>query len=495
MSKNEKKKKKKGKEQVERVFDAVTGFTVPVHTVNESFISLLQDPIPLKTANEQVITREAGLFVKEDEQVSLINADPEPSLTDFPVAEKKAPPSKPQANVYPGTSVCFYFQVHQPFRLRNYNFDQVGVDHFYENYDQNVAILNKVADKCYLPTNAKIMELMKRHKGRFKVSYSISGVALEQFELYRPDVIKSFQDLVSTGNAELLAETYHHSLSFLFSKEEFDRQVELHGKKVKELFGIKPVVFRNTELIFSNDLAVHVASMGYKAMLCEGADKWLHQRSPNRVYHSPGMDNFPLLLKNYRLSDDIAFRFSNREWKDWPLTAEKFSNWLHEHAGDAETINLFMDYETFGEHQWKETGIFNFLDDLPEMILDHPDFYFRTPSEVLAVHPVRDVYDVPQFTSWADAERDLSAWNENEMQREALEKIYALEKAVKETGDEDLLKVWGKLQTSDHFYYMSTKFWADGDVHKYFSPFQSPYEACTYYMNVLSDLEKTISAG
>jgi alpha-amylase len=488
MANEVKKKKKKMKppksgNDVEKIFDAVTGFTVPVYPVNENFTSLL---LP---ENEKITA-------DPPDQPSLVSEKRAPETAPGKRAAVTAKPKPAKAIIEEkkkiGTSVCFYFQVHQPFRLRAYNFDQIGHDHFYENYDQNVTILNKVADKCYLPTNAKILELLMRHKGRMKVSYSISGVALEQFELYRPDVIKSFQALVASGYVEILAETYYHSLSFLYSKSEFDRQVALHRKKIKSLFETDPAVFRNTELIFSNDLAQHVAGMGYKGMLCEGADKSLMGRSPNKVYQSPGLDNFGLLLKNYRLSDDIAFRFSNREWENWPLTAGKFSQWLHDHAGNAETINLFMDYETFGEHQWKETGIFDFLDTVPEMILEHPDFYFRTPGEVLEVHPVRDAYDVPDFTSWADAERDLSAWNENEMQQEALDSIYALESAVKETGNEDLLKVWGKLQTSDHFYYMSTKFWADGDVHKYFSPFESPYDAAIYYMNVISDLEKTV---
>lgn len=391
-----------------------------------------------------------------------------------------------------GTSICFYFQVHQPFRLRNYNFDEIGSNHYYENYDQNLEILNKVADKCYLPTNAKLLELMTRHKGKFKVAFSISGCALEQFELYRPDVLRSFKALITSGYVEVLGETYYHSLSYLYSIEEFDRQAQKHRQKIKELFDVEPAVFRFTELIFNNELAQHIASKGYGGMLCEGVDKWLKGKSPNHVYRSPGLSNFSLLLKNYQLSDDIAFRFSNREWSNWPLTAEKFATWLHDHASDAETINLFMDYETFGEHQWKETGIFDFLDYLPEYVLGHPDFSFRTPGEVMRLYEPRGVYDVPDYSSWADEERDLSAWRENEMQKEALEKIYALEKSVYKTGNEDLIKVWGKLQTSDHFYYMSTKFWADGDVHKYFSPFPSPYDACVYYMNVISDLEKTI---
>ncbi|MBA3647614.1 MAG: alpha-amylase [Chitinophagales bacterium] len=392
-----------------------------------------------------------------------------------------------------GTAVCIYFQVHQPFRLREYSFTHIGNDHFYENYEQNIAILNQVSEKCYLPANKKFLELLSLYKGKFKLTYSFSGVVLEQLQLYRPDVLESFQALVASGYVEILEETYYHSLSYIFSKNEFDRQVQMHHDKVKELFSAEPTIFRNTELIFNNDIADHIAGLGYRGMLCEGADKWLNGRSPNQVFAVPGKENFGLLLKNYRLSDDIAFRFSNSGWEHWPLTAEKFTNWIHKHAGAAETINLFMDYETFGEHQWKETGIFNFISNLPPLILKHPDFHFRTASEVLELYPVRDIYDVPDYTSWADADRDISAWNENEMQKEAFNRIYALENAVKQTQDADLLKVWGKLQTSDHFYYMSTKFWSDGDVHKYFSPFNSPYDAAIYYMNILSDLEKILT--
>jgi alpha-amylase len=390
------------------------------------------------------------------------------------------------------TSVCFYFQVHQPFRIRNYGYIEIGSNHFYEDYEKNFEILNKVADKCYLPTNTKMLKLIKRHNGKFRISYSISGVALEQFEQYRPEVIESFKKLVDTGCVEILSETYYHSLSFLYSKQEFERQVKKHFQKVKLHLGVEPTTFRNTELIFSNEIAQYVSAMGFKGMLCEGVDRFLFERTPNYVYASPGIDDFKLLLKNYKLSDDIAFRFSNKQWEDHPLTSEKFANWVHGHAGDAECINLFMDYETFGEHQWKETGIFNFLDHLPEKILAHPDFNFKTPTEVMESFTARDIYDVPYTTSWADAERDLSAWNENKMQKFSLHKIYSLEKKVKKSNNQELVDTWAKLTTSDHFYYMSTKFWSDGDVHKYFSPYDSPYDAHIFYMNVLSDFEQTI---
>ncbi|HYG39089.1 MAG TPA: glycoside hydrolase family 57 protein [Cytophagales bacterium] len=389
------------------------------------------------------------------------------------------------------TSICFYFQVHQPFRLKDFNFFKIGSDHFYENDNQNKELLYRIADKSYLPANQKILDLIHQSGGKFRVSYSISGTALEQFEAYRPDVIESFRDLVKTGCVEILAETYYHSLSFLYSKSEFERQVKKHSDKVKALLGVEPKVFRNTELIYNNDIAAAINKMGYKAILCEGVDRILNERSPNFVYKAAG-SGMNCLLKNYKLSDDIAFRFSNQNWDEYPLTAPKFANWVHSVAGNGEVINLFMDYETFGEHQWAESGIFRFLEHLPMEVLKHPDFDFKTPSEIVDTYPAKGVYDAPFFTSWADEERDLSAWLENSMQGEAIKRIYNLEQKVLQKGQKELVEVWGKLQTSDHFYYMSTKFWNDGDVHKYFSPYDSPFDAYINYMNVLSDFELCI---
>jgi alpha-amylase len=390
------------------------------------------------------------------------------------------------------TSICFYFQVHQPFRIRRYDFDEIGINSFYEDHEKNVSILKKVAEKCYLPANEKMLQLINQHGGKFRVAYSISGTALEQFELYQPEVIDSFRKLAETGCVEFLGETYYHSLSYIYSPDEFHRQVLKHYFKIQELLGVTPSVFRNTELIFSNELARTVAAMGFRGMLCEGVDRLLNGQSPNHVFSSPGVENFGLLLKNYKLSDDIAFRFSNSHWEEFPLTADKYSTWVHDHASDSETINLFMDYETFGEHQWKETGIFEFLGHVPGEVLKHGDFDFKTPSEVIESYPARKIYEAPYFTSWADTERDLSAWMENKMQQHALSRIYSLENKVKQTKDKDLLNVWSKMQTSDHFYYMCTKYWSDGDVHKYFSPYDSPYDANIYYMNALSDLEITL---
>ena len=389
-------------------------------------------------------------------------------------------------------SVCFYFQVHQPFRLKRYSFFDIGQDHYYEDSEKNRAILDKVSDKCYLKTNQRMLDLIRRHEGRFRISYSLSGVFIEQCENYRPDVLQSFIELAKTGCVEFISETYYHSLSFLFSKKEFKRQIQEHDEKIKQYFGQTPAVFRNTELIYNNELAACMEKMGYKGILCEGVDRLLGHRSPNFVYQPAGTRKIKALLKNYRLSDDIAFRFSDRNWADFPLTADKFAGWVHKVAGNGEVINLFMDYETFGEHQWESTGIFEFLDFLPGEIMKHPDFDFKTPSEVLASYPARGEYDAHDFISWADIERDLSAWKSNSMQEEALNKVFSFEKRVMAVGNQDLTDTWGKLQTSDHFYYMCTKFWSDGDVHKYFSPYDSPYDAYIYYMNVLSDFELSL---
>jgi alpha-amylase len=386
-------------------------------------------------------------------------------------------------------SICFYFQVHQPFRLRNYSFFDIGQSFIYEDDKKNQEIMNKVAEKCYLRTNKKMLELIHRHQGKFRISYSISGTAIEQFEKYRPDVLESFVELAKTGCVEFLSETYSHSLSFIYSKDEFKRQVQKHAAIIKKHFNQTPKVFRNTELIYNNELASFIEDMGYEGIISEGVDRILGERSPNFLYRPVNTKKIKVLLKNYRLSDDIAFRFSDKGWKEFPLTVDKFKHWVFNVAGNGETINLFMDYETFGEHQWESTGIFDFLDHLPGAILSRPDFDFKTPSEVIASYPARDVYDAHHFTSWADMERDLSAWLSNSMQKEAMNRIYSIEKDVLNCNDPGILNVWERLQTSDHYYYMCTKFWNDGDVHKYFSPYDSPYDAYLYFMNAFSDLE------
>lgn len=393
------------------------------------------------------------------------------------------------------SAICFYFQVHQPYRLRHYTFFDIGQSPFYEDEDANCGILLKVARKCYLPMNALLLKLIKRHEGRFKISFSISGTALDQFEAYAPEVIQSYRELMATGCVEMLSETYTHSLSFLYSPEEFRAQVRQHDDRIEELFGVRPVVFRNTELIYNNALARAVEDMGYKAILAEGADHVLGWRSPNFLYRPAGCDKLKLLLKNYSLSDDIAFRFSNHQWPEFPLTADKFTNWAQAAVASGNIINLFMDYETFGEHQWETTGIFQFMEALPDYILRLPGFGFVTPSEAADRYdPVADL-DVHNFMSWADAERDLTAWLGNDMQHDAIEAVYRLEPKIRQLNNPGMLRTWQRLQTSDHFYYMCTKWFADGDVHSYFNPYGTPYDAYINYMNVLADFSLRLDAA
>ncbi|MBR3799485.1 MAG: glycoside hydrolase family 57 protein [Bacteroidales bacterium] len=384
-------------------------------------------------------------------------------------------------------SICFYFQVHQPFRLKKYRFFDIGNDHSYYNDYENRTIMRKVAEKCYLPANQLMLDLVNEYGDNFKIAYSLSGTVIDQFELYAPDVLESFQKLFATGRVELLDETYSHSLSALRPEDVFEYQVNRHRRKVKELFGLQPKIFRNTELIYSDEIGEKVAKLGYEGMLTEGARHIMGWKSPNYLYCNAINPKLKLLLKNFKLSDDIAFRFSNQAWEEYPLTAEKYVAWLNAIDPNEEVINLFMDYETFGEHQWKETGIFDFMRALPEKVFKYSDYQFHTPSEVVAKHNPVGVLNVPYPISWADEERDLTAWLGNELQNEAFENLYKLFERVKELDDPELWRDWLYLQTSDHFYYMCTKWFSDGDVHKYFNPYSSPYEAFINYMNILSD--------
>lgn len=384
-------------------------------------------------------------------------------------------------------SVCFYFQVHQPFRLNTYRFFDMGNNPYYFNEHQNEYLVRRIADRCYLPMNKLILELIEEFGSRFKVSYSISGMALDQFELYAPEVLVSFKKLAATGCVEFLAETYGHSLASLANAEEFEKQVTKHREKINTLFGQKPETFRNTELIYSDAIGEHVAKMGFKTMLAEGAKHILGWKSPNFLYCNAINPKLKVLTRNYELSDDISFRFSNQTWKEWPLTADKFAWWLNEIPAQEECVNLFMDYETFGEHQWVETGIFDFMRQLPGAILSQTNFSFNTPSEVSAgLQPVAPIHVLSPI-SWADEERDTTAWLGNDLQDDAFKRVYALEEQVSASKNEELKRVWELLQTSDHFYYMCTKWFSDGDVHKYFNAYNSPYEAYINYMNVLSD--------
>ena len=386
-------------------------------------------------------------------------------------------------------SVCFYFQVHQPFRLRHYTvFDRTP--RYFDEF-KNASICRKVANKCYLPSNRLLLDTIRRYEGRFKVSFSVTGIILEQFQKYCPEVMSTFDALAETGCVEFLAETYYHSLSFLYSHDEFIEQVNKHSEIIQKLYGQKPRVFRNTELIYSNALAEVIDKTNcFDAIITEGADHILGHRNSNFVYRPPNCQRVKLLLKNYSLSDDIAFRFSNRGWAEYPLMADKFAQWINRVNGNGQCVNLFMDYETFGEHQWEDTGIFDFMHHLPEEVLRHPDNNFMTPSEVVDTYEAVDVVDVPHIISWADTERDLSAWLGNAMQSNALHEIYKIEKLIKQTQNDELIADWRRMQTSDHFYYMCTKYFADGDVHKYFNPYESPYDSYINFMNVLGNLRQ-----
>jgi len=390
-------------------------------------------------------------------------------------------------------SVCFYFQVHQPYRLRRYTVFDTGCDYFDDG--RNEQICREVAERCYLPSNRLMLDLIRRYEGRFRIAFSLTGVVLEQFERYAPRVIDSFRELYETGCVEFLAETYYHSLSFLYSRSEFEEQVRLHGGKLKSLFGVEPKVFRNTELIYNNDLAYYVDGMGFCGILAEGVEDVLQFRSPNRLYRPTHTDQIVVLLKNYRLSDDIAFRFSNRQWSEWPLTAAKFARWLCQAGSAGPTVNLFLDYESLGEHQWADSGIFMFFRELPGEVFKDAGMDFKTPSEVIASYPVTDELDVPHMISWADSERDLSAWLGNAMQSNALHELYRLEPEIRAAGDERLLQDWRRLQSSDHFYYMSTKHLADGAVHDYFNPYESPYDSYINFMNVLDHLRSRVGVS
>jgi alpha-amylase len=383
-------------------------------------------------------------------------------------------------------SVVFYFQVHQPFRLRRYSvFDS---DQHYFDDVRNEQICRKVAQKCYLPANHLMLDLIKRHQGRFRISYSLTGTVIEQFKRWAPEVLETFKALAATGCVEFICETYYHSLAFLYNRGEFVNQARIHRQHMQELLGQSPRIFRNTELTYNNDVAKAVDDMGFEAILTEGADFVLGYRSPNFLYNPPNCKRLRMLMKNYRLSDDIAFRFSNRAWSEWPLKAEKFAGWVDQINGNGFVCNLFMDYETFGEHQWAETGIFDFMRALPDRILQNGKNDFLTVSQAVDRYaPVGEV-DVPHMISWADTERDISAWLGNSMQSNALHDVYALADDVLASGDIDLIGDWRKLQTSDHFYYMCTKWFADGDVHKYFNPYESPYDAYINYMNILDNV-------
>ncbi|MFP4053205.1 MAG: glycoside hydrolase family 57 protein [Phycisphaerae bacterium] len=390
-------------------------------------------------------------------------------------------------------SVVFYFQVHQPFRLRRYSIFDSDTSYFDEH--RNEQICRKVTEKCYLPATQLMLDLVREHQGRFRISYAVTGTVIEQFRRWAPEVLDLLIELAKTGAVEFIAETYYHSLAFLYNRDEFVAQILKHCHLMEELFGQRPKVFRNTELTYNNDVAKVIEDMDFEAILTEGADFVLGYRSPNFIYNPPNCANLRMLLKNYRLSDDVAFRFSNRGWAEWPLTTEKFAGWVDQINGNGYVCNLFMDYETFGEHQWADTGIFEFLRALPGRIMETGKNDFLTVSEAAERYPTVGEVDIPHMISWADTERDLSAWLGNSMQANALHDVYAAAEEVLQTDDEMLIEDWRKLLTSDHFYYMCTKWFADGDVHKYFNPYESPYDAYINYMNILDNIRSRTRAA
>lgn len=389
-------------------------------------------------------------------------------------------------------AIVLYLHVHQPFRIRHFTIFDAGSNHNYFDapYDDqasNQRILKKVAEKSYLPTNERLLKLLNDYPD-FKVSLSITGTVIEQLERWSPEALESFKRLTDTGRVEIVGETYHHSLAFFYSRTEFEIQVEMHKRKVHEVFGQVPKIFRNTELAYNNDLAYWADQAGYKGILAEGWDKVLGWRSPNYVYRPSYTQQIRLLMKNYKLSDDIAFRFGDSKWAEYPLTADKFSHWLSEDK-DASNFNLFMDYETFGEHQWEASGVFGFLEHLPKEWLKTEGHNFMTISEAIDTFSPADYIDVPQTITWADTERDLSAWLGNSMQGTAVNAIYGLQEQILASNDLSLIENWRKLQTSDHFYYMCTKWFNDGDIHAYFSPYDTPYEGFINFMNAFRDLQ------
>ena len=390
-------------------------------------------------------------------------------------------------------SICLYFQVHQPYRLKRYRFFNMGKDHHYLDDMANRSIMRKVAERCYLPMNELLLKQLKKKGSGYKVSFSISGMAVEQFREYAPEVLDSFKALAATGRVEFLAETYAHSLASLCCKDEFVEQVQRHSDLIEKEFGQRPAVFRNTELIYSDEIGQWVAEMDFKAMLAEGAKHVLGWKSPDFVYANDINPRLKLLLRNFKLSDDIAFRFSDRGWGEWPLTVEKYVDWLVQPDVPGDVVNLFMDYETFGEHQWAETGIFDFMKYLPDYALKSKKLEFLTPSEVADKYQPVSVLHTPHPFSWADEERDVTAWLGNELQDEAFKNLYAMRNEVRSVDDPGLNHVWDFLQTSDHFYYMATKWFSDGDVHSYFNPYDTPYEAFVNYMNVFSDFAREVS--
>ena len=385
-------------------------------------------------------------------------------------------------------SICIYFQIHHPERLRKYQFFDIGKKHnYFDNY-ANRSELEDLAENCYLPANALLLDLIKKYEGKFKVAFSISGSAIDQLEMHTPEVIRSFQELAQTGQVEFLAETYSHSLASLSEDtDEFELQVKRHSAAIKELFGKKPVTFRNTSLIYSDKIGKRVADLGFKTILTDGAKHVLGWKSPNFVYKNALDENLNLLLKNSKLSDDIAIRFSDKNWSEYPLTSEKYVDWVSHSLQDTEVLNLFMNYEVIGHYNHAESGIFDFLRYFIQQIAENPNYQFLLPKEVTKKHTAKDILPVPYPISWTDEERDITSWLGNELQKEAFTELFKIQPLVKKKKNAELNEDYSRLQASEHFYFMRTKLFSGADYHKYILPYESPYEAFINYMNVLSD--------
>jgi len=391
-------------------------------------------------------------------------------------------------------SICLIFQIHQPFRYRKYRFFDIGRDDYYYDDYANESIMRKIADKCYLPANKIILEQIRKHKGKFRIAFSLSGVVIDQFKLYCPEVITSFAELAKTGCVEFLSETYANSLVSLVDARLFEEQVTSHDNLIEELFGQRPAVFSNTELVYSDEIGDLVYRMGYEAVITEGAKHILGWKSPNYLYCNALNPRLKVLMRNFRFSDDLSFRFSNKRWNEFPLTADKYAVWMKSLTKGEEIINIFINYETFGQLQPKSSGIFDFMRFLPGIILKTNELEFATPIEVVRKFQPVSAIHVPHPISWADEERDLTAWLGNELQKEAFDKLYKLKDKMRDCKDSRMLKDWTYLQTKDHLYYMCTKFFSDGEVHKSFNPYGNPYEAFINYMNVLSDFGIRLNA-
>lgn len=390
-------------------------------------------------------------------------------------------------------ALCLCYEVHEPYRLRRYTVFDMGQNSIYEDDDRNCDILLHTARTCYLPMNDLVLKLIRRYGKDFRLTLCISGTALDQFEQYAPEVIESFQALADTGNVEFAAETSPHSLAFLYSREEFIRQTEEHARRVKKLFGKKPTTYRNAELVYNNDMAACLHEIGFRTVLAEGAEHVLGWRSANYLYAPVGLPEMRLLLRNVPLSMDIGRRFNDQSWDQWPLTAEKYASWVHSQV-DAEVINIFNDYHVFGLRNPAESGIFAFMEALPEAILADSNFSFATCAEVSKkLKPVGEI-DVPEFMSWDTEGRDLTAWLGNDMQKDAIHDIYKLTERVRALDAPELARDFERLQTADHFHNMSTK-WFTVFAPDRPNPFPSPYDAYITYMNVLADFEMRVSAA